>query len=48
MTKAALKNKEDENLKRMLKMPPKPHVAATKRKAKSNQDRESNPKKKPA
>jgi hypothetical protein len=36
---------EDENLKRMLKTPPKPHAPVKARKAKASQDQESNPKK---
>jgi hypothetical protein len=40
-------SRETETLKRLLKMPPQPHVSAKKIKAKASPDRKSNPKAKP-
>jgi hypothetical protein len=48
MVKSQSPINEDENLKRMLKAPPKPHAPVKGRKAKTAQDRKSNPKEKPA
>ena len=43
-----VERRREEALKRMLSTPHKPHTPVKGRKAKSSQDRKSNPKKKPA